>query len=243
VDTPEEILHRFIESETFALSRNEQGTFWPQNHHRITPLIKRAHKILDEEMLSDFFFHLLRLNRISSLKSEAALLTLCLAYRRVIPLLGQGYPICMLPRLKGLFLFGFNDLGELQSEPPLTLDLINEYLGLWRYIDSFTNIPGMIKKRTKFIEYSENKLLLIRVQKTLTLTRFTDEMSGPLLLWLWALIFLTLQHEETGVIVVNKIINEDLSSRDYTSMLEILRRYVEASKQNSLMKIIDEGKN
>ena len=61
-DTPQRrLLLDFIADEADALQRGEQGGFWPDNHHLISPLIGKAGKFLDEDEHVAFFHHLLRL--------------------------------------------------------------------------------------------------------------------------------------------------------------------------------------
>jgi hypothetical protein len=241
---PEEILLQFITDEALALSRNGQSSFWTMNHYRIKSLIARAHKVLDEESLVDFFFHLLRLNYPPSLKGEAEFQALLTAYRRMTPLLAQRYPRNSLPRLKGLVLFGFNDLGELPAEPPLTLEHYQEYLALWRYLDSFSHVTGMLKKRPKFLELSEKQGVVKRIEKALSQSPLDDYLPFPSgSPWLWALVFLTLHVRESGLVVVRKLVHEHLAADKRTSSLEILHRYLVAADRMDLSKVLEEAES
>ena len=242
MDSPDTLLLQFIDDEASALSRAGQGAFWPDNHHRITPLIGRAGKLLSEPQLGEFYFHLIRLNQFPSLKNDSDFDVLCAAYHRVLPLLSAGYPRCLLHRLKGLLLFGFDDLGALPAEPRITLAQFGEYLALWRYLDSFWHIPGLLKKKSKFHELGANTAFAERVQKAILQTPLAEELGNGLSLWLWALVFLSLHAGENGSLVVRKLAGEKLSPAQCGPMLETLHRLVDAADRPDLTRLVDDAR-
>ena len=68
-NSPAAILQQFIEDEASTYLQGERGSFYPDNHHRIKPLVTRAHKLLPRTQRVELYFHLLRLNEFPSVKS------------------------------------------------------------------------------------------------------------------------------------------------------------------------------
>ena len=88
-----EILEQFIEDESLHYPRGDQGSYFPSNHHRITPLVAQASKLLPRDRRVDLYFHLLRLNHYPMVKSAAEFDVVLEAYARLKPLFQRGYPI------------------------------------------------------------------------------------------------------------------------------------------------------
>ena len=102
--SPARLLQQFIEDESSALGRGERGAFYPDNHHLITPLIVRAPRLLSEEDRVELYFHLLR--GMCARRSRRKASSNCSARpMRVLLLQSEGYPVCTLPRARGLFLW------------------------------------------------------------------------------------------------------------------------------------------
>ena len=99
-----EILEQFIEDESLHYPRGDQGPYFPSNHHRITPLVAQASKLLPRNGRVDLYFHLLRLNHYPLVKSAAEFDAVLEAYARIKPWFQRGYPYCSMPRPMGLFL-------------------------------------------------------------------------------------------------------------------------------------------
>lgn len=235
-----EILEQFIADETSALARNKQGLFYPSNHHRIIPLVARAPKFLPGPARVDLYFHLLRLDHCPTLKVESELALLCEAYWQLKPLFSRRFSACSLPRARGLLLFGEDDRGALQDEPATTLDSYSKHLAFWRYAESFWHMPGMLKKRTKFLALSNDKELTARVRKVLLQMRLCDDLPSSTRLWFWALVFLTIQSKEEGDTVVGKLLTEDLSTQTKKEVLSSLTRYLTASDRMDLAEKAEE---
>jgi hypothetical protein len=238
-DQPREILLKFIADESSALAREEQGSFFPNNHHRISPLIVRAPKLLQESDRNSFYFYLLRLNECPSVKSESEFQLLQQSYGRLLPLLDRGYPICSLPRTKGLFLFGRNDLGSVIPESEVTFAFYKRNLDFWRYANSFWHTRGMLKKQQKFIELAEDANLLSHTQKILSQMQLSYDLTLTTDIWFWSLVLLVLQNEEASTSLVNKILSEDLPAKELNSIYRILIRYLTASDRKNLAMIVE----
>ena len=85
-----EILEQFMEDEALHYPKGDQGPFFPSNHHRITPLVPQAPKLLPADRRVELSFHLLRLNHYPAIKSVAEFDILLDAYARIRPLLKCG---------------------------------------------------------------------------------------------------------------------------------------------------------
>lgn len=232
--SPARLLQQFIEDESSALGRGERGAFYPDNHHLITPLIVRAPRLLSEEDRVELYFHLLRGNVCPSIKTEGEFELLRAAHARVLPLQSEGYPVCTLPRARGLFLFGLDDRGALPDEPPAALASYIGHLAFWRYADSFWHMPGMLKKRAKFVELAQDGARLARVRKVLLGMRLREDLPMATCLWFWSFVFLALQDEAAGAEVVDKILAEDVSVEDGELIRSCLLRYLAASERPGL---------
>ncbi|MCL2309086.1 MAG: hypothetical protein FWC42_02260 [Proteobacteria bacterium] len=256
-DQEREILLQFIADESAALPLGEQGSFYPMNHHRITPLVPRAPRLLSAEERILFYFHLLRFETMS-VKDEGEFQLLQQAHERLLPLYSKRVQIyesskSMLHGLSGesrireLFLFGRNDLGSVIPAAEATFDFYTRNLRFWRYVKSFTNIPGMLKKRSKFIEFADDVGLLAHTQSVLFRMQLRCDLFWAPALWFWAMAFLVLQNEEAGVALVKKILSGDLfitgpegdSEVDEHTICEILVRYLSASQRPDLMAMVE----
>ncbi|MBR8654004.1 hypothetical protein KDH83_11895 [Achromobacter sp. Marseille-Q0513] len=237
--SPGNLLLQFIEDESSALRRGERGAFYPDNHHLITPLIVRAPRLLSEEDRVELYFHLLRGDVCPSIKAEGEFELLRAAHARVLPLLSEGYPACTLPRARGLFLFGLDDRGALPDEPPATLASYIGHLAFWRYADSFWHMPGMLKKRAKFVELAQDGARLARVRKVLLGMRLREDLPMATCLWFWSFVFLALQDEAAGAAVVDKILAESVSVDDAELIRSCLLRYLAVSERPGLAALVE----
>jgi Family of unknown function (DUF6892) len=67
-DEAAQILRDFIADEESALEQEEQGGFYPANHHRIYPIVARAENLLDRAERVNLYFHLLRVDNLLSFR-------------------------------------------------------------------------------------------------------------------------------------------------------------------------------
>jgi hypothetical protein len=70
---------------------------------------------------------LLRLGVLPNLKTDQEFQLLLQAYRDCAPLVFEGYPVCSLDSLVGLFVFGSDALGSLLDEPACSLACYIKY--------------------------------------------------------------------------------------------------------------------
>ena len=103
-----------------------------------------------------------------------------------------------MPTRPGLVSFGLDDRGALPDEPPAALASYIGHLAFWRYADSFWHMPGMLKKRAKFVELAQDGARLARVRKVLLGMRLREDLPMATCLWFWSFVFLALQDEAAG---------------------------------------------
>ena len=108
-----ELLREFVTDEAASLAQKRQGKFWPQNHHRLRPLLPKVAKLLEPSDYEDFLFHLMRVTGGVPAIVQKDVPILLSAYRRLIPYLDLGGIVQMARRHEMLFLFGFDDNGAL----------------------------------------------------------------------------------------------------------------------------------
>jgi hypothetical protein len=229
------ILEQFIQDEAAALLQEEQGSFYPDNHHLIKPLVAKATKLLPPSQQVELYFHLLRLNECPPIKTEAEFDTLGAAYTRVLTLLDHGYPVCRLDRPKGLFLFGRDRQGSLAEEPVATHETYARHLAAWRYLDGFTNMPGMLSKKAKFAELGADLALVERVTRVLLRTDPVKELPSATCLWFWGMVLLALQTPASGGTVVDWLQQASAHTPDHRFFLENLVRFLRAAGRDELL--------
>lgn len=234
-NSPAAILQQFIDDEASTYLLGVRGSFYPDNHHRIKPLVARAHKLLPGPQLVELYFHLLRLNECPTVKSTDEFEAMRSAYDSIKPLFTHGYPCCSMERPKGLFLFGSDDQGALSGEPETTHESFLRHLKFWRYADSFWHMPGMLKKQKKFIELSGDQVLLNRVTKVLLRVDLVEDIPTATCLWFWSLVLLAIQGKESGGAVVKRLLQAKCNLNDRTLILETLARYLRASARVDLL--------
>ena len=230
-----EILEQFIEDESLHYPRGDQGPYFPSNHHRITPLVAQASKLLPRNGRVDLYFHLLRLNHYPMVKSAAEFDVVLEAYARLKPWFQRGYPYCSMPRPMGLFLFGSDDRGELAGEPPITYESQSEPLKFWRYANSFSHMPGMLKKQQKFLELSGDSALLDRVTKTLLRIHLADDLTSSTCLWFWSFILLAVQGKGSGQVVVEWLLHAECPPSERAFFVDNLARYLRTASREDLL--------
>jgi hypothetical protein len=230
-----EVLEQFIEDEALHYPKGDQGSYFPSNHHLITPLVALAPKLLSPDRRVDLYFHLLRLNHYPTIKSAAEFDNLLDAYARIRPLFKLGYPDCSIPRPMGLFLFGIDDHGSLVGEPQITYESLLAHLKFWRYANSFWHMPGMLKKQQKFMEISGDAALLDRVTKTILRINLVDDLTTSTCLWFWSFMLLAIQGNDSGKVAVEWLLQAECPPSERSFLLDNLTRYLRASSREDLL--------
>lgn len=230
-----DILKQFISDEASVYLKGEQGAYWPSNHHRITPAVARAPKLLSEPERIELYFHLLRLNGCPVIKLEREFDLLLEAYSRLAPLFERGYPYCSLKRPKGLFLFGADDHGPLIEREPTTHAMYLSHEKFWRYADSFWHMPGMLKKREKFVDLANDEVLVDRATRVLLRMNLVTDLTTTHDIWFWSLILLVLQQKDSGSKVVEHLVAAKYPRSVREKILGNLARYIRASEGHHLL--------
>lgn len=229
--TQAEVLRRFISDEASATLSNEIGEFWPSNHHVIKPLVQRANRLLPESERIELYFHLLRRDACPTLKMKTEFPLLVQSYERMTPLFSTGYPSCWMARTKGLFLFGTDDRGPLPRHPVVTHEEYTALSAFWRYADSFSHMPGMLKKQAKFAALAKDDALVDRALHVLTRMSPIDDLASCTCLWFWSLVLLVIQHSTTADLAVEWLLQVDLPAQDRDFYRSNLARYLQASNR------------
>lgn len=77
-------------------------------------------------------------------------------------------------KLQGLLLYGFYQDGEIDKNEGFAA--YSKYRNMYEKINSYTNIPGMLKKAAYFSEFSKDSMLVNRISKTLTELEFIQDL-------------------------------------------------------------------
>jgi hypothetical protein len=230
-----EILEAFITDEDSALVKRKQGHFYPSNHHRISPLVAKAPKILGPSERRQFYFHLLRLNHPPAIKIEEEVPVLVEAYRQLLPLFDRGYPDTHLDNATGVLLFGFDNVGALPEEPPVNLANYTTFFKCWQHLNSSSHIPAMLKKRQKFQDLASNPTILNRVQKAMTHIRYQHNGAYVSCLWFWAMIYILLNAQTTAEASVKGLLAAHNGSADFAVYKETICRFISAAARTDIL--------
>jgi hypothetical protein len=148
------VLFDFIQAGDAAFAAGGQDRFWPMNHHRITPLIPKAGKLLTKRDHRSLLFHAMRRGMMPKSRNPEDLAALIDVYRRLVPLLDQAQ-VNSLDRLPALFRFGFDDTGALPGSDERSAADDTRHARFLDYAWSYTNIPGQTKKIGKFAAFTD----------------------------------------------------------------------------------------
>lgn len=229
------MLEAFITDEEHALALGVQGHFYPAQHHRIKPLLRLAPRLLSAERRVDLYFQLMRMGQCPALQSDSELQVLTLAYDQLRPLFSRGTRQCLMRRPQGLLLFGNDDRGALAGEPPASLESYLAWLKLWRYLDSFIHMPGLLKQQARFATLSDDPGVLGRVVRVVERIDPVDDLLGPTELCFWAFMWLALQRLDAAERVTQWLMRVDCPQALRLQLLSHLRRFLQASPHGLLV--------
>jgi hypothetical protein len=192
-----EIIRQFIADEEAALAQNEQGSFYPSNHHHLSGAIKKLPKEISEDELVLLYFHLLRLGNRVKPPDEKHYLLLQRAFEKLLTILDARYPANMYSKLETVFVFdamGPEDTAHVHHTG------LTEYLQCQEVIlqsNKYSNLPGMRSKPDKFLPYAQNSEIVARIIHTLQRTEFRH--YGPLTsnFTFWGFIFILILNKGT----------------------------------------------
>lgn len=195
-----EVIRQFIADEEIALAQNEQGSFYPSNHHHLSGAIKKLPKEISEDELIQLYFHLLRLGSRIKPPDERHYTLLQRAFEKLLPLLDAGYPRNMFSKFEMAFLF---DAVVAEDTANIYRTNYTEYLQYLEVIgqcNKYTNLPGMRSKPDKFLPYAQQDEIVARVIHTLHRTAFRH--YGPLTsnFTFWGFIFMLMLNKSAAAL-------------------------------------------
>lgn len=229
-----EIIRQFIADEESALAQNEQGGFYPSNHHHLSGAIKKLPKEISEEETIQLYFHLLRLGSRVKPPDERHYLLLQKAFEKLLTILDARYPANMYSKLEMVFLF--------DTMGPEDADRV-QYTGLTEYLqyqelilqcNKYSNLPGMRGKPDKFLPYAQKEEIVTRIIHTLQRTEFRH--YGPLTSnnTFWGFIFILILNKGTEALnTLSKFADVNTSLPDKRSYVWILGSFLKDRKKDN----------
>lgn len=235
-----EILLTFIADEDAAMKEIRQGEYYIYHHYEIVRLIPRAGRLLDDDDLVSFYFHLLRQGIVPAIRREEDYELLREAYEALAPLLGTDSTLCGLERAAGLLLFGHDGEWALAAQPRHSLDFYMYYRKVWAHVNAYVSVPTMLDKKARFLAYTEDPQLCLRIIHTLRALRYCAEEPEPFLaLWFWGLVYIVVLERQVAEAVLADMTGLFAGTPQGRQRLEILRRYLEAAGSGDLAGKVD----
>lgn len=238
--SPKEILHAFIDDETAAMEKMEQGDYYTYHHYDIVPLIPRAGRLLDDGDLVVFYFHLMRHDIVPAVKREQDYELLRAAYEELASLLDTDSVLCRLERSAGLLLFGHDGKWALSEQPPHSLESYMYYRKVWAQVNAYVSVPTMLDKKARFLPYAQDQHLCLRIVRTLRTVRYCVDAPEPFLaLWFWGLVYILALDRRVAEAVLADMAELLAGRGNRGPRLEILRRYLAAAGWQDLAGQVD----
>lgn len=161
-----------------AHKTDKQGNDFHREHYfQLEKEFTKAAKLLSEEELEIFYFHYCRTGLLPLKGLEKTYPIWEAAYRKQVIFIDKklyDYKFSRWTKLKGLVIFGYNDKTEIDKNNGF--DDYSKFRKMYQKIDSYTNIPGMLKKVDYFDEFSQDESLVNRISKTLTTLEFIQDL-------------------------------------------------------------------
>ena len=114
------------------------------------------------------------------------------------------------------------------DQSPLTMERYDARVAAWRYLASFSHMPGMLKNHRKFIDLARDPALLQHVRHVPGRKHLREDLPGATCLWFWALVFVALQDDDAANELVARLVDEPLPG-GLAPVRTTLVRYLEAS--------------
>ena len=194
------LIRTFIADEEQAFNADEQGGFYPSNHHHISDIIKKLPAEASEEEIISLYYHVLRHGTIIHPVKEKYYPLLQQAYTKLYAVLDERYPRNMFHKLEAVFL-----------EHPADYAAYLRYREVILQCNKYTSLPGMRSKPDKFMPYAQDEQIINRVISSLQRIGFKH--NGPLVSngTFWGFIFMLLLSKNTAVVL--DFINTDLPDK------------------------------
>ncbi|WP_337268731.1 hypothetical protein [Oryzifoliimicrobium ureilyticus] len=224
--TDPQLLREFIADEDEAFAASRQGKFWPSNHHRIGPLVPQAPKMLEAVERERLYFHLMRISYGIPAADDKELPLVLAAYRRLLQRLDQDG----LPRHRYLFVFGFDENGELPSGETTSARALKARLKLIGQVSAYTNMPAQRDKKAKFLAFADQA---VRILETFQHLGYRHDRTGAEEFYsytdlaFWGMMFIGLLNKATRSELLADMLEGDFALMRRGEQLAILHRYVE----------------
>ncbi len=230
IGTAPDILKAFIADEDRAFAERRQGSFWPGNHHGISPFAAKASKFLDADECVAFFFHYMRITGTVPAVGQKDLPLLVDAYRQLLRHFDLEGIIQMARRPATLFIFGFDESGILPSGETISAAVLKQRIKLVSQVGNYTSQPAQRDKKDRFAIFADQANRVLETLRHLSYRhdqRYGADNYDATNLIFWGMIFICLLSKITRAEVLADMIDGqyDLIRRD--EQLTMLYRYVE----------------
>ncbi|MEM7059374.1 MAG: hypothetical protein AAF557_17460 [Pseudomonadota bacterium] len=227
------LLYDFIEDEIEAYRNQDQGKFWPRNHHKIRPVAPQATKILDPAHLEEFYVHWMRVNGdgppgVGPEGWPAA----SAAARRIakdVDDYGRGR---MMVRFVLLILFGCDDEGDLPAGAVLDPTELSENMALLQQLRAYTSMPNQWDKAAQFAKFAHHAPRLLQILRYLGYRHDTrsikEEYYDKTDLTFWGALLVCILDPETRDKVLADLLSDDTVLPQKEGQLDNLARLLEA---------------
>jgi hypothetical protein len=188
------LLAAFLADEEAAFARDEQGSFWPSNHHRITPAAAKAETALAPEERVRFYFHFMRVSGEPPAASEKEFSLIVDAYRLLLAHIDDGFPN-MAKRHVLLFHFGFDEAGALPSGATKSMKEIKARQKALQQIRKYTMIETQQEKAANFLPFAGEGVRILETLRHLGYRpdrRYGDEVYVHIELVFWGMVLIAL---------------------------------------------------
>jgi hypothetical protein len=188
------LLAAFLADEEAAFARDEQGSFWPSNHHRITPAAAKAETALAPDERVRFYFHFMRVSGEPPAASEKEFSLIVDAYRLLLAHIDDGFPN-MAKRHVLLFYFGFDEAGALPSGATKSMKEINSRQKALQQIRKYTMIETQQEKAANFLPFAGEGVRILETLRHLGYRpdrRYGDEVYVHIELVFWGMVLIAL---------------------------------------------------
>ncbi|MCF3932113.1 hypothetical protein L1787_01630 [Acuticoccus sp. M5D2P5] len=199
---PQDILRTFIEDESTAWAERRQGKFWPRNHHRITPLLRRAGTVLTPAETGELFFHLLHVTGGLPPMREGEFPMAVAAYERLLPDIDRLGISQLAKRHETLFLFGFDEMGVLPSGRVDSAKTFAARRKLVEHSGKYTTLPAMRAKLDSFSALGEHAPVILETLRHLSYIHAPITITGHYdvtNLQFWGMVLVVLLDDRTRV--------------------------------------------
>ncbi len=224
-------IKHFIESEENALQYRIQGLMYPEFHYQIDAIVKTKMTDFTSEEISNTYYHLLRLGNWFK-PHKANFTEYQKALEKILPNLEDAvYHVCHLDRFDAYLVFGILNNMDKHKIALLTYDDFLEKRKFVLTYKSYTNYPGMRKKKARFIPFLEDDLLMKRVRKAILLFHsyeFKFAIGASIML-------LLLDKEKASKELLIKLHNQSLPSHFVWILGDFYKDYQETPENKEIL--------